>query len=610
LLFLPAWFTALQSQPGMGFLVQDGSRIQFRNELNSYLWQWNLGKQFQVNPRFAISLAEDFRSSMLKLSNEKKWKDDQNLQMGTRYQISAPWQLVGSLQSISYMDKQTGLNSDIHTHTALAGFQFSPSSRVMVKTGLGPKWDYRFLRKDFGLTYSLDAMARDWDLQTYLNAMTLTLSEDVFKERRNTNSNAAYQVSKSFSAGTADTLRLYSSRRRNDNYTSVTGDFESLRENNKGVQNALGYQLSSMAWMQFHSSLQFRDVEVASYAAERKQKSRKRNDQVAENALLVHVRGRGWHNIWQLTSQSQTQKYDIDVSDLKTPFSQRTAFITPNNSSRRLLLGSEWSVALGRRDSLFAGGSMSRFQYDTPDTNNFDDRDEWRGHLHLIYSRRFSPVLQMEIQSSVNLYHMVYIFGERSADNNWNRIIRLRPGLNYLPNPRLRFYQSFEVLANYMDYDFEGPGISAKSFVFRKFAVDDSLRWSFADRSSLSMDYRLQFEENGQLFWERWSERVMTTRASHWLQARLSFSSRDGLYLSPGFTVYTRKEWRHEQNATGIEIINRVGSFISYGPMLRVKYAPSSTLQVVVDGVRRRVNPEGQRFYYINDLDVHVEWYF
>lgn len=605
-----AVFTPAAAQIGVNRTTADGSRVQFRNELNSYLWRLELGKQVQITPHSGFSIAEEFRSSMLKLANEKKWKDDQNLQIDGWQMLAKAWRLTTFVQSVSFIDNQTGLNSDIHTHTGQVGLQFSPTPRWLLRASVGPKWDYRFMQKDCGIAYSADAAAREMNWSAWLNSFTATMAEDVFPERRNTNNQATYQVSRTFAPGTADTLRLYSNYRRNDNYTSVLGDFESLRESNKGLQNALGYQVSSAARLLLLNSLQLRNVEVASYAAEQKQKSRTRNDQLSENSLLMYWQSATWYNAWQLSFQSQTQKYDLDVNDVKVPFSQRTAFITPNNVSSRLLLSSEWGWDMSRQDSLFVRAVMSRFQYDTPDTSNFDDRDEWRGHMQMNYLHRFGRDVQMVIQAGVNLYHMVYIFGERSADNNWNRIIRLRPGIIYQPTKRFRLFQSFEVLANYVDYDFETTAGATKSYVFRKFSMDDSLRWSLTDRTMLAVDYRLQMEENGQLYWDQWSERVLSTRASHWLQARLHYQSRTKMFLSPGFTVYTRDEWRHDQNAAGVEKRTRSGSFSSYGPMLRITYTPSPEVQVVADGVRRRVFPENQKYYYINNLDIHVEWHF
>jgi len=615
-IFRLCWFgvligwASLAAQPGLRLIQQEGSRIGFRNELNTYAWQWDVNKGFQIHPRWTIALVESFRASMLRLSDEKKWKDDQNLQVGVLARLSPLWQLTGLVQSVSFIDKQTGLNNDIHTHRLQAGVQVTPSPRMQLNLGVGPKWDYRFQREDTGLSYVMDGSAREIDIASYLHSASLLLDEDIFHERRNSNQRVLYQVGKTFAPGTADTLHLFTYRRRNDNYTSALGDFESLRENTRGLQNVLGYQLAAGARLRLHSGLQFRDVEVASYADAHKQKSRRRNDQMAENGLALFAHGHRWHTASHLTYQSLSQKYDIDVTDLRVPFSQRTAFITPNNSSQRLSWAHEVGARLGRTDSLFTSGAMSLFRYDTPDTNNFDDRDEWRAHLQVIYHHRFSAVLWMEILSSVNLYHMVYLFGERSADNNWNRIARLRPGLYYEPTPGLRWYQSFEVLANYVDYDFESSLSVLRSYVFRKFSMDDSLRWRFSQNTFWSVDYRLQLEENGQLYWERWSERVLTTRTSHWLQTRLNHVAHSGWRLAPGFTLYVRKEWRHEQNAMGVEIKQKSGTFVSYGPMLRIQYAPTDKVEVVLDAIRRRVDPEGQRPYFINDLDMHIEYHF
>jgi hypothetical protein len=584
--------------------------LEYRNELNTYDWQWQLAKPLQISPAWQLSLSEQFRASMLKLSNAQQWKDEQNLVLSSRYRLDQTWQALAAIQSMSFRDKQTGLNSDIVTNGAQVGALFNPNAALRLQGQIGPKWDYRMAQKDFGWTYAVDAAARDVEWLTYHNDATVALSEDLFNERRNTNWNAAYQVHKSFAAATADTVRVYYNKRRNDNYTSVSGDIESLRESNKGVYNVLGYPLADRVRLALKSGWQFRNVEVASYADGLRQRSRKRNDQMSDNAMVVRYDAGKSYAVWQLQYQTQTQKYDLDVSDLRVPFSRRTAFITPNNASARLAMNGEWAWRMSRRDSLYTWAAISRFKYDTPDTSNFDDRDELRGHVLVAYRHRFSRTLAFDLQASANWYHMVYIFAERSADNNWNRILRLRPGLDYRPHPRFRLYQSYEVLANYVDYDFESPGSVTRSNVFRKLAVDDSLRWHWASHSSLALDYRLQVEENGQLFWERWSERVLITRQSHWLQLRLQHSGYAGLRLAPGFCIYSRNEWRHDQTALGLEIKKKAGTFFSYGPMLRLHYQPNESVRVVIDGIRRRVRPEGQTSYVINTLDIDVELYF
>ena len=218
-------------------------------------------------------------------------------------------------------------------------------------------------------------------------------------------------------------------------------------------------------------------------------------------------------------------------------------------------------------------------------------------------------MLKVDIQASVNLFHMVYIYGERSADNNWNRIFRLRPGIHINPSDRLRFSQVFEVLANYVDYDFNDEFSLTKSFVFRKFAMDDSLRLQITDRTRLLLDYRLQLEENGQLNWEEWTERVLAARQNQWFHIRWHYSIADKFVLAPGYTFYRRDEWRHSVDQFGVERRERQGVHISHGPVLRLFYRPSRRIRLIFDGVRYAVKPAAGAEYFTNNLELVMNLY-
>ena len=122
-------------------------------------------------------------------------------------------------------------------------------------------------------------------------------------------------------------------------------------------------------------------------------------------------------------------------------------------------------------DSLSMMFLISRFQHDTPDSNNFDDRDEYRATAILGYSHWFSPVLRIGFEAKLNLHHLVYIFSERSVNNNWNRILQLASSIKYRPSPMFVWSQQVELSANYTNYDFEELQSQIRSFVFRKFSL-------------------------------------------------------------------------------------------------------------------------------------------
>ena len=471
--------------PGMNLPVT----LRYRQELNNYLWQFDAGRVVALTPRWEWRFNEQFRTSMLRLSsNEDKWRDDHTFFTALGYQIWPAVQLTGLFRSLSFYDRPTGYNNDVRSNSVGFGVRFLPTPRVRLIASAGPKWDSRLGFQDRGFFLAGDGALSALEWGGYVNHVQGLFEMDQYDRRRNDEANLAYTVARIFSAASSDSLRIFTNNRRRDNYTSLLGDVESLRETNKGFENILSYGLGPWVRMLLRTNWQFRNVELLSFGSEEAARQRKRNDQLGDHAMELAVARSRLRGRMALTYYTLRQRYDITSRGAQSPFSKYTAFVTPDNSSNRLQLLGELSTPVGRRDSLAVYASVSRFQYDTPDTNNFDDRDELRINTQFTYGRQFHRSLRLEVQASVSLYHMVYIFGERSADNSWNRIIRLRPVVHFSPSQRMEWHNAFEVLANYVDYDFDKLAIQTRSFVFRKFAWDDSLRYAITRRSTIRLD--------------------------------------------------------------------------------------------------------------------------
>lgn len=583
----------------------------FRQEFNTYLWHINTGLDKTISPRLNFSFFENFRTSMLRLATEAdRWKDDQNLGIKIRYTLSTKVLLHTQATSIIFLDKQSGFNNDFQTHSGNVGFVYTPIPQIRSNFLIGPKWDSRFDLNDKGLTYGLDLKADQLSMADYENNFEFSLGEDRYNQRINSNMLAAYRVNKNFSSDASDSLFVFLNNRRRDNYVSNVGDIESQRENIKGFRNRLYYKVSQSTNFNINSLVELKNVELLQYGETSNDRRRKRNDQRISNDASLTLKKKKTQASFNVSHWIQEQRYDIDVSESDKPFSSRTAFVTPDNSSSRIIMYADLRSKIGKGDSLTLYISTSKFQYDTPDTNNFDDRDELRINTRASYLHRFSSELSLELQASVNLYHMVYIFGERSADNNWNRIFYLRPIIFYQPFKKVTFNQSFEVLSNYVDYDFDDVVVSTKSFVFRKFAMTDSLHWQVLPRTFLLVDYRLQLEENGQLSWERWSEKILVTRQKHWFHIYWKYVISEYFNLVPGYTFYSRDEWRHNNDPLGNEVVEKIGTYKSHGPILRFLYFPSQNLRLFVDATRYKVSATGQDNSYVNNIEMGLKWIF
>lgn len=583
--------------------------LGYRQEFNTYQWSTNARVDQQVTNRWRVSFHENFVTSMLRTSERDRWKDDQEAGLQLSYLFLPKLSFQTQFQSIVFLDKQSGFNNDVRNHYGTLGVVYQPLPNLYTELSAGPKWDSRYSQHDRGTNYGLTLRGSQFDLAGYENSVNFMLGEDRYDRRKNSNIVANVRTNKQFTDNTADSLDVYYTNQRRDNYVSIVGDIESQREDVKGMRNTLYYGMTPSMNMRLNTALEFKNVELLQYGENSEDRRRKRNDQRFSNELAFYLNRKKLNGRLNMLYLIQEQRYDLTVNG--RPFSERTAFVTPNNSSSRLMLTGQLSSRFTNRDSTSAYFSISKFQYDTPDTTNFDDRDELRINTRASYSHWFNSTLRFELQASVNLYHMVYIFGERSADNNWNRILLLRPSIEFKPTESFRLHQSFEVLSNYVDYDFEDPNVQTKSFVFRKFAMSDSLEWKVFRRSSFLFDYRLQLEENGQLYWEAWAQNLIADRSKQWFHFMWQFQLKGHLYLTPGYSIYKRVEWRYNNNVTlGTSEKEKSGTYLSHGPILKLHVTPREKLRLFVEATRYRVSVTDQRDYYVNNIDLGLSWLF
>ncbi|MFN4112032.1 MAG: hypothetical protein ACK4G1_07120, partial [Ignavibacteria bacterium] len=183
-----------------------------------------------------------------------------------------------------------------------------------------------------------------------------------------------------------------------------------------------------------------------------------------------------------------------------------------NNFSSRVTFGTQNKINIISRDTLVLDASISKLRYDTPPLENFtnpvsitrDDRDELLYIIRLQYLRFFNPSLITTILLESFNNHLVYIFKERSSNNNWNRVLRLSTSTTY-QSKKFTTKNYFEVLANYTIYDFEEIFQTTQSFAFRQFGFRDSTKFSLFSNYFLAANFNLKLSEQGIFFWEKFS---------------------------------------------------------------------------------------------------------
>ncbi len=164
-----------------------------------------------------------------------------------------------------------------------------------------------------------------------------------------------------------------------------------------------------------------------------------------------------------------------------------------DRGSLGLLLASRATVTPRLIASFDASASILR--HDTPEINP-DDRDEvyYNGNagLQMLLSR----YLTFDVRLFGTWYHTVYLKAQRSAENNVQRSLRLRPTLTWEPSPRTRARLTSEVRATYTVDDFVLPGRRSTDQSAREMrheaSIEHQLPGGAAARAQISLsDLRL-----------------------------------------------------------------------------------------------------------------------
>jgi len=582
----------------------------FRQEFNTYQWTWTVdwSRAMPGGARFAGT--EYFASSLLALAGgADRWKDDQRLTAQWRLPLGTRVQALTGARIYRYWDRQSGLLNDYSTQQAFVGFEVRPAPHFFLRGEAGPKRDKRFSQKDWGPGWQFLGEIRALPWLEYEQDASVFWQRDRLGPRQNEDLRFLYRLGRVFQPGVADTLDVRWDHNRRDNYMSPKLDLENFAESVLAASNKLHYALNETWRAVWRTEFRQSRVEVRQIESGQVVQRRRRNESDFRNLGRLVGESDRWRGFVELSYRSAATRYRLPVAEQRTPFSSRLAFVAPDNQTRFLALSSRLAGMLSAKDSVTFGAQVSRLQYDTPDTSNFDDHDEFRLDGFFAWKHYLTANLNVALRAGVGLYHLVYIFGERSADNNWNRVVRLSPSVELRPTRGTRLLHRFEVLANYIDYDFEQELEGTRSFVFRRFLAEDSLQIGRDRRYGLLAVLRLQTEENGRLYWDEFAERPLTERVAR--RVRLLVRRRLGVRsrLDFGFAYYERRERRFKRRSSGAPYLKEpVGTFISRGPIVAFVFWNSSGSSVQLFAQRQKVSPVAGPVYFANTIELAVHW--
>lgn len=233
-------------------------------------------------------------------------------------------------------------------------------------------------------------------------------------------------------------------------------------------------------------------------------------------------------------------------------------------------------------------------RYNTP-TINVDDRDEQTLALRISARHAFSRWFDAGVTLAGEAYHNVYLFGERSAENNWRRSIRLLPELNWRPSDRLMIRNALFIRANYTVYDFQVPGRLNADQSAREYGMRSRVEYEFIPEWFVEAEAARSELRIGRLQWGSFTETPIDTLVTYELEALLS-KKVGSMKLSSGVRAFRKVDFMPQaittitiqDPETGDRNFSRIAPGVTVtnqlGPVVQVMLPLTNQNELYIDG--------------------------
>lgn len=585
------------------------TRLNFSRTLDIYDWHLRALYSRMVAPKTTFRFGENFLSSLHRLRDHDKWRDDQHATIGLDFQLfGVPAQT--RLYSRLFRDRISFLNSDHQSSGAEVRVQQLAWKRFEVRPGIGYRWESRLDQADSGPHFEFAGRLPPTVWGDYTHQLEALAATERFPLRMNEDVQLSYGLARQFYTDTSDSLFLNYSHYQRDNFVSEQGQvrIERLGKRTRAVENRLHYRLSSHGRLALRSRLQESVVSVSKLRTDSSAASAIGGREY-ENFEVQHVVSLDWR--WQKFFASVDLRYDQQTVDNNStgssPFSPQFGVIRYNVRDRAFSISQRSIWRPSPRDSLAFNGSVARFARDTSDRNRPDSYDDFRAQLNLLHQHVFRPGFALRWQLSGYADHLVYLKSAFSATNNWTRVLQLAPQLLLRVSESVQASQRAGVRAHYVTFDFEDFPGAPKSFSSRTFFLNDSLAALLSKRSTVVLNYTLETEELGTLNWDEFKTRPQLTRTRHWLNLMFEHSLSSRCRFSPGLSYYRQTQWNYETTARGTQR-RRTGAFTSVGPIFRLVYERTPHAMLYFQGQQQMVFSLGARRQAQYYFTLTVQW--
>ncbi len=599
---------------------------KFDKQLNTYILNSNI---FYNNDfgKFSFKVSEDYNSTYIK-SADKSIKDEHFFSMAAAYKLK-PYLNVGisALNNILSDNRQIEINQASESNAVLFS-QFIPEEKIFISPYLGYTNNRQVGENDYGYLYGMEGLVNQLKISDFDISSQLKLRNEDIAPRKNLDRYFNLFVLNNFDPDVLNSINLKFSQSRRDfyykadpatsEYFNVTNNIQNRVETNYFLQDKLNYNnLFENVSMNLSGGVNLRSIDrntryrsaivATSPSFDTKSIFDTRIDELRiDLESIINYRTESFNSALRFNYSERDEKHvtknfpGID----KIFFDERSDQENQkNNNSIRASLSWSGNVLFSRDDKLSFSFFQNKLRYDTPSPVNFDDRDEILSIIRLKYSRMLTPFFEAFVSAEGTLNHIVYIFSEKSSNNNINRVIKMTAGGNYYGR-NFASLNNFEVSANYTVYDFEDINPTYRSFSFRQYTATDSSSIKFNEKFGLSFFGYIKLSEQGDLNWVSFSTKPNRFLTEFFAEPKFKFVY-DPLQLSAGIRYFAINTYNYDGMIRMID-----SKYLSLGPVSEILLYLNTTLYLRIYGWYEFITTNNIFKRQQANLTMQVNWNF
>lgn len=583
----------------------------FNKQYSTYL----LGNQAQIDlltKAGLFSIKQNYQGTFLNLL-DRSYRDDEDWSFGYRYTLFDNFDLTFNQNWLFSSDSRDIGLSQLSRLNGLFGIAYAPNRSSQMQLMYGFENNNQLNLQSSGNIINFSAYQKDYNLQDFILNTDLSMNFlNLNLGRKNQDINARVRFERYFEDSTILYLNFAYKKLQTNLLAYSTND--SLQPIEKRVENTitsnlfLQYQIIDPVLIgaivdynlidvsrDFHQ--QISEIPYSAFYRDITQSNI--NFQIFSKIYIGNFSESIYLNINNITEKNNlSNKFSNNVTEL-TQYQNLENQRDYNTS--RVSLFSHSTYKLSNSSMISGIFSVSLNRYDTPSKDNYDDRDEFNQIINLQFFHRFSSVLNFNLNFENQATHWVYIFSQRSSLNNWNRIYRLAPKINYY-GTKLEFHPQFEVLANYTAYDYELNLSNLKSFSFRQLSYRDSINYKLTKSVNLKSNVNIKYSERGVLYWEEFAETPQNAISEYFLRLILE-KNYDNLTLGSGMRYYNTSQKRINAGSEEFDY-----EFISTAPEVLINYRLNNNWSVTLSGwyefqnINRRNKKEATNLFVLVNI--------